>query len=241
MNGVSRNAVLVVPDLTLWEKVGTTLWGAYTTEIERRVILQGQALRSKPTKALEIGCEGGRWSKMLADMGWQMTCIDVNPKALEVCQKKVPSAKCILASQTDQKIPCESGSLGYLLCMEVAQVIQSDWFLPEAFRVLGEGGVLVGMVWNRTSWRGVMTRARYMLNRDDEGFYERSYPAWRKKARQIGFQMTHEEGFCWAPFGRMSNSTLIPASVKLERAFQLPRFVSVSPWVAFIARKADCA
>src|SRR5207245_7711329 len=157
------------PGLTYWESAATTKWGSYLTELERQSILQGQSLAGKPTRALEVGCEGGRWSKMLADLGWQMTCIDVNRQCLDECQRKAPHAKCILANPADRAIPCDSGAVALLLCIEVAPVIQSDWFLSEAHRLLGNNGVLVGVLLNRASWRGLLTRMKYRFASKSNG------------------------------------------------------------------------
>lgn len=223
---------------TYWEQVATTRWGSYVTRMEVRAILQAAALAGKPDQALEIGCDGGRWSKLLSDSGWQMTCIDVNPKTLAACQGKVPGARCILRSPQDETIPCEPDSKSLLLCVEVAPVIQSNWFLPEACRVLHEHGILVGMCWNRTSLRGLFSRVKQRLAPTTNTlFYTRSYCDWRKDLGRAGFQLVHEEGFCWSFFGRMSNSPLIPLFTKLERLLQLHRMTALSPWIIFIARK----
>jgi len=67
--------------------------------------------------------------------------------------------------------------------------------------------------------------------------YSRSYPAWRRKLSGTGFRLLHQEGFCWAPFGRTSNSSLIPAFTGIEKLLHLNRIPTISPWIAFIARK----
>ena len=142
-------------NMTFWEKAATTRWGTYVTEVERRIIIEGHALAVEPARALEVGCEGGRWSKLLSGLGWMMTCIDVNAAALAACREKVPEADCILAQPSDQTLPCSSDSMALLLCMEVAPVIHSDWFLVESPACCGRAAILVGMAWNSVSLRGV--------------------------------------------------------------------------------------
>jgi ubiquinone/menaquinone biosynthesis C-methylase UbiE len=132
--------------ITFWEKVAASKWGTYISDIEKRAILQAQALAGKPGHALEIGCGGGRWSKLLSDMGWRMVCIDINHETLSICQQKLPDAKCILAYPDGKVIPCGPDSADLLLCIEVAPVVESDWFLQEAGRVLREDGILVGVL-----------------------------------------------------------------------------------------------
>lgn len=60
---------------------------------------------------------------------------------------------------------------------------------------------------------------------------------WRAKAQKRGFEMLREEGICWMPFGRMSDSKFIPGTVYLEKALGLRRLPSISPWIVFAARK----
>lgn len=224
--------------MTRWEQAATTKWGRYVTQMEERAIRQAASLAGKPTWALEIGCDGGRWSKLLSDSGWQMTCTDVNSETLAVCRRRVPGAKCILSHPRDETIPCEPDSTNLLLCVEVAPVIQSGWFLPEAGRVLRENGILVGVCWNRASARGFFSRVKQRFAPPtDDTFYTRSYSAWRKDLVQAGFQLVQEEGFCWGFFGRESNSLLVPLFIRLERLLWLHRMTTWSPWVVFIARK----
>ena len=104
----------------------------YITGIEKHAILLGQELAGPPTTAFEAGCDGGRWSKMLADLGWEMTCTDVNADALAVCRKRMPDARCIVAKPEDAGLAAEPDSTQLLLCIEVPPVIQADWFIPEA-------------------------------------------------------------------------------------------------------------
>ena len=224
--------------MTYWERAATSRWGRYVSQIEERLILRASSLAGKPSQALEIGCEGGRWSRLLADSGWQMTCIDVDANALAKSQQKVPSAKCILSSSQDETIPSQPDSTSLLLCVEVAAVITSRWFLPEANRVLRPDGILVGVCWNRTSLRGIASRIQERLRpTTDTVYYRRAYSEWKQDLDRAGFQLVHEEGLCWGFFGRMSNSRLIPLFTKLERLLQLHRLTVFSPWIVFIARK----
>jgi SAM-dependent methyltransferase len=119
--------------MTLWEMIASTKWGSYISEIEKRALLKAHILAARPAEALEIGCEGGRWSKLLSDLGWKMTCIDVDAKALAICQRRLPAADCILVDSQARKLPCNTGSLGLVLCIEVPHVMpDSDWFISEA-------------------------------------------------------------------------------------------------------------
>lgn len=223
--------------LTFWERTSTTRWGRYISEIEKAVILQAHQYAGVPGTALEVGCEGGRWSHLLAGLGWTMICTDVNREVLDICQQRVPDAECRLVKPDDTALPCNTGSIDLLLCMEVRPVIESEWFLSEAHRVLGECGVVTGVAWNRYSLRGLRARLMNALRGANDPFYQRSYPLWKHNLRKQGFQMLYERGLCWFPFRRDSNSALIPICARIERWIGLFRLISLSPWIAFIAQK----
>lgn len=222
---------------TQWERLATTRWGSYLTQIERQHIVHAAQLARPPAQALEIGCGGGRWSQLLADRGWQMICTDVDRNALSACTQRIPTAKCILVKPDDSKLPWESATIRLLVCVEVDPVVNSNWFLDEAFRVLEPGGYMVAVAWNTYSLRAMYRRLKASLRGEQEIYYQTPYLAFRKKLIQRGFVMCREEGYCWGPFGRESNSPLIPAVVELEEWLGLRKLPTLSPWIIFIARK----
>jgi Methyltransferase domain len=222
---------------TFWEDVSATRWGSYITRSELRVILQAQKLAGPPSAAMEVGCDGGRWSKQLADIGWQMTCTDVNPVTLEKCRRTVPTANCVLVSPESASLPCAAASQAFMLCVEVAPVIGSNWFFGEARRGLANQGILMGVFWNRASVRGLGVNVKAKLCGRVDTFYRHPYSWFRHQLRTNGFTLLLEEGICWAPFGRASNSPLIPTFTWLEQRLGLARLPSASPWVMFIAQK----
>jgi len=226
----------IVEQPTFWERAARSRWGTYISDIEKEAILRAQSLAGGPSHALEIGCEGGRWSKMLSDLNWKMTCTDVDAQTLKLCQSRLPEASCILVEPESERIPCETNSVKLLLCVEVPPVVKSRWFPQESQRVLTEGGLVVGVFFNLISWRGLLAHATAPM-RGSYDFFELSYRAWKKKLCAKGFSMVQERGFCWFPFRRSSDSGLIPSFVRMERNLGLQNLPELSPWVVFIARK----
>lgn len=236
---MSDDTAHINPNDTFWENVATgTRWGAYVTDIEKRAILKAQGLSGEPAAALEIGAEGGRWSKLLADLGWNMTCTDINQETLAICRKRISAANCILVKPEERKLPCKTESVSLLLCIEVAPVMQADWFVGEASRVLHHEGVMVGVFLNRLSFRGLFSHLRASFTGEYD-FYRFSYPSWRMQLLRSGYSMLYEEGFCWFPLGRTSNSIFIPYLVRLEKALGLRKLPLVSPWIIFVAQKSS--
>jgi SAM-dependent methyltransferase len=230
--------------VTHWDRIAeTTSWGRYLTSVEREVILRGEGMATRSGEAIDMGAGTGRWTKLLADRGWKVTCTDVSREALEICQRNVPSAKCLLARPKDEYVPAEANSADLVLCIEVVPLIESDWFIGEAHRVLNAGGLFIGVYINGRSLRGLAWRLKHWLmhGRGSDQFYNAAYTDWKRRLLGSGFDMVHEESCCWGPFTRGSNSPFVPACAKMERALGLHRVVSWSPWVVFIARKKEAA
>lgn len=222
---------------TFWESVATTRWGRYTTDVVEDAIALASEIAGERGSALEVGCEGGRWSRRLSDMGWAVTCTDIDAQMLSLCQERVPTANCILVSPVAKTLPCSDESVRLLACLEVFAVMDSDWFAKEANRVLLDNGVLVGVVLNRSSLRGRFVRFKQFL-KGNSRFYNLSYAEWRRRMSAAGFTIAFEKGYCWFPLTRSSNSRFAPFFIKLEQWLRLGRFTAISPWIVFVATKA---
>jgi SAM-dependent methyltransferase len=226
----------VISPKTYWERVAETKWGGYISRIEHKWILHAAKMFSERGVFLEVGCEGGRWSEMLSRLGWRAVCTDINPKSLELCQARVPDARCHLAGEDDNRLPCDDNSLELVLCVEVVPVILSDWFLPEAYRVLRKNGIVVGVFNNRRSLRGwLMHQINYRRGKFD--WYAGDYLKWKQQAAAHGFRVISQEGLCWFPFGRGSNSAFVSFFTGLEKSLGLRKMVNISPWVVFLLQK----
>jgi SAM-dependent methyltransferase len=231
-------------ETTHWERVAeSTTWGRYISDVERQVILRGASLAGEPGHAVDLGCGGGRWSRELATRGWNLTCLDVSRSALAVCQRNVPTAKCVLTHAVDKSLSLPSHSAQLALCVEVIPLIESTWFLAEVRRVLSDRGILVGVYINGKSLRGLAWRVKRRLLNSHDGpqFYNSSYSEFKRGLNENGLELLHEESCCWGPFTRDSNSPFVPACARMERALGLHRVVTWSPWVVFIARKTTAA
>lgn len=224
-------------DAPYWEKMVASRKGPmYTSAIEASAIAKAHSLFQEPTTALEVGCEGGRWSQLLSSWGWKLTCTEVDQNLLNICKRRLPEADCVLVNLADTTLPCDSESVDLVLCIEVPPVMHTDWFMSEASRVVRKGGVIVGVFWNRSSWRGLIHQALVPL-RGRDAFYASPYPEWRTKLRRRGFTLVDEVGMCWFPFPRKSNSPLIPAAAHLEHLLGLNKLTRFSPLIVFIAKK----
>jgi SAM-dependent methyltransferase len=221
-----------------WDQVATRSWGGYITALEAHTIVQAQQAAPQPLHALDVGCGGGRWSRLLRDLGWSVTALDVDPDALAACADLNPGIDCRLVGPEDRQLPAEDASVSLVVCIEVREVAHSDWFLPEVRRVLRPGGQLVAVTWNRTSLRGQVADAvsRIRLSQP-HAWYRTSYRSWRQQLRTAGLDVESERGLCWFPFTRTSDSRLVPVCVAIEERLGLSRLVTLSPWVLVTASK----
>jgi SAM-dependent methyltransferase len=232
--------VELADEKTYWETASETAWGKYLTARELRVLMGGLDLAPLSGGAMEVGCEGGRWSRIVAQRRGAVICTDVDPDVLEMCARRTPGARCILVDPDDDRLPAGEDELGFLLAYEVSQVTNSGWFITEAARVLQSGGVLVISHHNSASLRAVAYHviARVERRRRKWPFYTGpSYAALRRSLIGEGFEVLHDEGMAWMPFSRESNSRLIPAATRLEAMLGLRRLPSLSPWTLTIARR----
>jgi SAM-dependent methyltransferase len=225
---------------TFWERAAQTRWGQYLTSAEE-ANLRSVASGITSGTALEIGCDGGRWSQLLSALGWSFVCVDVSEEAVELCGARLPSARCVLARPDDSTLPVVDSSVSLLLVYEVPPVTNSPWFVPEAARVLEQNGVLVCTVHNAVSIRGALYRARMPLSRArrrNRAYEGPSFLRFRRMLAMSGFELVSMEGLGWAPFSRTSDSRLIPHVTRLERRLGFRRLVRFSPFVVLAARRA---
>lgn len=240
----SREHIADVQSLSLTEKLAhTTRWGGYLTNLEHQAISEALRILSSASDALEIGCQGGRWVEMLVGKGWRVTCTDVEEPVLRACQARVPSAKCIVVEPEDRTIPCGADSADLLLCVEVVPRHRQRLVSRRSPTRAPGWGMLMGVMMNRRSLRSLFVLLRRKLGlappyRDASALYSVSFSPWKRQLQPLGFQFEFEHGCCWFPFSRQSNSPLISLCAAVERALGLQRFVGISPWVVFVARKA---
>ena len=225
-----------------WEQLSSqNVYFQYLTQNDVRLVKKICEIAGPPSTALDIGSEGGRWALPLAQMGWRLTCTDVVADSLKRLRERIPAVRCILVKPTDRTLPCDDQSMDMVLCIEVFDVIMSDWIVPEIQRVLRSGGLFAGVYWNSQSPRG--WAYKYIpgfATRHPSQYFVRpvTYPMWRRSLAQLGFTMAYERGTHWLPFRRFGNSRLIPVAATLEQRLGLSRLAAISPNVAFIARRA---
>ena len=230
---MSKTLDTEAPDV--WTEAGNLTWGKYLEEMEAAALHIGfQHTRMGATDAIDIGSETGRWTRRLLDHGFSVTSTEVCANKIAGCQANNPEANCLLVSPADSHLPVDDNSMDVAVSIEV-EINEHDWFVPELSRVLRDGGVAVFTLNNRNSYRGQLSNIKSWLKKD-EIFYPRSHASMCNQLAECGFEIIATKGFGWFPFGRFSNSSLVPLSSKIENFLQLRRLVYWSPWIAYICR-----
>lgn len=226
---------------TPWERIAETRWGRYISDLERGAIEQAASrFGAHERVGLEIGCEGGRWVQLLVDRGWSMMATEIDQVAAAAGHARVPSAAVVLVAEDGRHLPCRDHAVSLVVCIEVPQAVLSERFGSTVARSLAPGGLLVAIMWNTRSARGLFARLTSRLRREGEHpFYRMPYSSWRRRLEASGLEVVAERGLCWFPFPRQSNSRLVPAAALLERLTHLDRCVRASPWILVTARRRD--
>ncbi|MBS3822070.1 MAG: class I SAM-dependent methyltransferase, partial [Phycisphaerae bacterium] len=79
---------------------------------------------------LDIGCGTGHWSSFFAEMGCQVTGVDIAPEMIEVARAKVPECSFQVADAHD--LPFDDGTFDAVAAMATLE------FLPDPAAAIGE-------------------------------------------------------------------------------------------------------
>jgi ubiquinone/menaquinone biosynthesis C-methylase UbiE len=207
---------------THWEKAAKTKMGSYLTKTETDFIMNAVNL-SECRLIMDIGAEAGRFSMLSAGGSASVLAIDIDLYSLKRLRSKGKCVNVILADA--RNMPLRGEVLDAAFMIEVLDYIPDvETALAECRRVLRPKGSLVLSFGNRTSLK---SRLRELRGKP----YLHACSAVSQDSRELGFRVMSRKGYNWLPFGRMSESLLIPLLARAEGLIGLRSLVDVSPWV----------
>lgn len=196
--------------------------GSYLTKVETDFILDAVDL-SECRLIMDIGAEAGRFSMMSASGSAIVLAIDIDLYGLKRLRSKDKCVDVILADA--RNMPLRGEVLDAAFMIEVLDYIPDvEAALAECRRILKPKGSLILSFGNRSSLK---SRLRELRGKP----YLHAYGTVSQNLRELGFRIMSKRGYNWLPFGRMSESLLIPLLAKAEGLIGLRFFADASPWV----------
>jgi ubiquinone/menaquinone biosynthesis C-methylase UbiE len=207
---------------TNWEKAAKTRMGKYLTRMETDFIFKS-ITPSQNCTIMDVGTEAGRFSSMASEKNATVIGVDVDSYGLKRLKLKTKNVDAIQADA--RKIPVKDSTFDAIFMIEVLDYISDlDEALTECHRTLKSNAVLIFSFGNK---RSLKSQLRELHGKS----YRHSYKRVMQSLSKTGFSVVRKMGYSWLPFGRTSESRLIPFLAMLEKLFTLRRIPSLSPWV----------
>lgn len=201
--------------------------GKYKTKVEYDFIKSQISTQQKTI--LDLGGGSGRFALPLIKSGFDVTVVDLNNHAIELCkQKGITQSYCCDIRNIDMV------GFDIVLAIEIFQVTHPAVVFKVANEKLVYNGSFIFVSANKNSWRCKLhnLRKKKSINQG-----ELSIKEYEILLAENGFQISHIKGFNWIPFKVNSNNILIPVFSKIESILRLDKWLNQSPWLLFSCKK----
>ena len=214
---------------TFWEKAAKTRMGRYLTRVETRFV-SGAINQSRRYAILDIGAGAGKFSLLAAEKNATVVSIDIVSQYLK--RVKVVNKNVNVIQADARRIPLKDETFDGAFMIEVLDYISElGDVLGECHRTLKFNAPFVFSFGNKSSLKQKLRELRGKS-------YMHSYSVVIERLYKKGVEVKRKLGFSWLPFGRTSESRLVPFFATIEKLFALRRIPSVSPWVMVHAAKS---
>lgn len=202
--------------------------GIYKTKVEYDFI-KSHISTTKAT-ICDLGGGSGRFALPLIKSGFDVTVVDLNSDAIELCkQKGIIKSYCC-----DIRFFKEFG-FEIVLAMELFLVTPPADVFKISNQKLINNGLFIFVGTNKNSWRYKLHNLR---KKKSENYGELSVKEYKNLLIVNGFEIIDIKGFNWIPFKVNSNNILIPIFSKLESVIFLNKWLYQSPWLLFACKKS---
>lgn len=169
-------------------------------------------------KLLDVGCGGGGVAARAAQMGWEVTGIDISPKNVEALRQRGFDAKVV---DLNGDFPFEPESFSFVTFIEVAEhLVRAEHAFHEISRVLTPEGKVLFTTPNNASYR---RRMKALKGRalDDEGYHFRFWvkEPLERKWEEVGLRVIAAASYGYLPF--VDTLTLYKARSGKRRVFPI--------------------
>jgi ubiquinone/menaquinone biosynthesis C-methylase UbiE len=219
----STEPVLDLSVETHWEIAAKTRMGKYLTNLETDFISKSINLNQENITVMDVGAEAGRFSILADSSKATVVSIDVNSYALR--RLKLKNKKVNIIQADARHLPLRDDVFDVVFMIEVLDYIpELDQALAECKRTLKPDASCILSFGNKSSLKA-------MLKAMQGKSYRHSYKEAVQCLFDAGFRVKRKTGYSWLPFGRTSQSSLVPVLAWGERFFGLRKVVRFSPWV----------
>ena len=206
-----------------------TRMGKYLTNLETDFISKSLDLSTENITVMDVGAEAGRFSLYAANTKATVVSVDINSYALKRLKLKTKQVNIIQADA--RHLPLKDAVFDVVFMIEVLDYIpELEKALSECKRTLKPNASTILSFGNKSSLKA---KLKAMQGKS----YRHSYKAAMHSLSKTGFLVKKKLGYSWLPFGRTSQSGLVPTLAGFERVFGLRRVVRFSPWVIIHATK----
>jgi 2-polyprenyl-3-methyl-5-hydroxy-6-metoxy-1,4-benzoquinol methylase len=169
-------------------------------------------------KLLDVGCGGGGVAVRAAEMGWEVTGIDISPKNVEALRRMGFDAEAV---DLNGDFPFEHESFSCVTFIEVAEhLVRAEHAFHEISRVLTPEGKVLFTTPNNASYR---RRIKALKGRapDDEGYHFRYWvkEQLERKWGEAGLRVISAASYGYLPF--VDTLTLYKARFGKRKAFPI--------------------
>ncbi len=219
-----------------------TATGHYLTNMEWSFIVKHLSHPSvRKHRIIDVGGGSGRFALPLFLSGMNVVVEEVNALPLRLLRQKNRSIPAIRLDPAMRSFPFRNRSADCMLCIEVPDLIESEWFFHEAHRIIDRKGGLIFTAHNRRSYKGFYKKNLLQEDKKSDDWYRIHYRSnfsqVKERLNRTGFKLIDALGFHWIPVSRASNNILIPLFAAIEKILNLGACPSLSPWILAMAQK----
>jgi ubiquinone/menaquinone biosynthesis C-methylase UbiE len=206
-----------------------TRMGKYLTNLETDFITKSVDFSQKNITVMDVGAEAGRFSLLAANSKATVVSVDINAYALRRLKLKNRQVNIIRADA--RYLPLKDEVFDVVFMIEVLDYISElEQALIECKRTLKPNASSILSFGNKSSLKARMKATQGKP-------YRHSYKEALQCLSNTGLVVKKKTGYSWLPFGRTSQSRLVPILSRCERIFGLRRVVRFSPWVIIHVNK----
>jgi ubiquinone/menaquinone biosynthesis C-methylase UbiE len=214
---------------THWEMAAKTRMGKYLTDLEVDFISKSIDLSKENITVMDVGAEAGRFSLYAANSKATVVSVDVNSYALKRLKLKNKQVNIIQADA--RHLPLRDEVFDVVFMIEVLDYIpEIAQALSECKRALKPNASSILSFGNKSSLKAKLKALQGKS-------YRHSYKEALGCLSSTGLTVKRKTGYSWLPFGRTSQSSIVPVLAAFERIFGLRRVVRFSPWVIIYVTK----